>query len=164
LPRTDRLGFDEGIAMRSRLRGVVVALVGVAALVGSPGSVAAQENPNPEQLKKAYDDALTQLKAAQERKNQLAAENEKLNSTIAGLQKELAAANARMEEMKRVDAEHAEKSFFLRSHYMAWQNFIKSYPEVLTRWKTFLGNEFVTPPEEVPAEIVDPVWPMSLGM
>ena len=150
--------------MRSTLRGVVVAVLSVAALVTSPGAALGQETPNPEQLKKAYDDALTQLKAAQERKNQLAAENEKLTATVAELQKQLAAANARMEEMKRADAEHAEQSFYFRSHYMAWKSFVKTYPELLTRWKTFLGNEFVTAPTEAPAEIVDPQWPMSLGM
>ena len=150
--------------MRSSLRGVALVVIFAASLSVSPARAVAQENPNPEQLKKAYDDALVQLKAAQERKNQLAAENEKLTATVAGLQKELAAANSRMEDMKRADAEHAEKSFFLRSHYMAWQNFVKTYPEVLTRWKTFLGNEFVTAPAEVPAEIVDPQWPMSVGM
>src|SRR5688500_12547765 len=101
---TDGPGSDEGSAMRSRLRGVVVAVVIVAALVSSPAAALAQENPNPEQLKKAYDAALEQLKAAQERKNQLAAENEKLAATVAELQKQLTAANARMEDMKRVDA------------------------------------------------------------
>jgi chromosome segregation ATPase len=150
--------------MRSMLRGVVVTVVSMAALLSSPGLALAQENPNPEQLKKAYEDALAQLRAAQQRKNELAEENGKLTATITELQKQLTAANARMEEMKRVDAEHAEKSFFLRSHYMAWQNFLKAYPEMLTRWKTFLGNEFITAPAEVPTEIVDPQWPMSLGM
>ena len=150
--------------MRSRLRGVVVAVVIVAALFSSPGAALAQENPNPEQLKKAYDAALEQLKAAQERKNQLAAENEKLAATVADLQKQLTAANARMEDMKRVDAEHAEKSFILRSHYMAWRDFCKTYPEVMTRWKSFLGNQFLTAPDDAAGEILDPQWPMSVRM
>jgi chromosome segregation ATPase len=150
--------------MRSSFRGVVVALVSVAALVSSPGAARGQESPNPEQMKKAYEAAQEQLKAAQERKNQLAAENETLKASVAELQKQLASAQARMEDMKRVDAEHAEKSFFLRSHYMAWRNFVETYPEVLSRWKSFLGNEFITEPDEVPTEIVDPQWPMSVRM
>ena len=154
--------------MRSRIRGVVVALVSVAALLSSPAAARAQETP--EQMKKAYEAAQEQLKAAQERKNQLAAENEKLNTTIAELQKQLASANARMEDMKRVDAEYAEKSFFLRSHYMAWQSFVKTYPEVLSRWRAYLGNEFITAPTPTtapataPSEIRDREWPMSVGM
>jgi type II secretory pathway pseudopilin PulG len=149
--------------MRSRFRGVVVALLGVAALVSSPGAARGQETP--EQMKKAYETAQEQLKAAQERKNQLAAENEALKANIADLQKQLASANARMEDMKRVDAEHAEKSFFLRSHYMAWQSFVKTYPEVLGRWKSFLGNEFITAPTTAPSsDVVDREWPMSVRM
>ena|SRR5215213_6205653 len=151
--------------MRSRLRGVVVALVSVAALFSSPGAARAQDNPNPEQMKKAYEAAQEQLKAAQERKNQLAAENETLKASVAELRKQLEAATARMEDMKRVDAEHAEKSFFLRSHYMAWQSFVKTYPEVLGRWKSFLGNEFITAPTTAPSsEVVDREWPMSVRM
>ena len=49
----------------------------------------AQDNPNPEQMKKAYEAAQEQLKAAQERKNQLAAENETLKANVAELQKQL---------------------------------------------------------------------------
>jgi chromosome segregation ATPase len=153
--------------MRSRLRGVVVALVSVAALFSTTGAALAQDNPNPEQMKKAYEAAQEQLKAAQERKNQLAAENETLKANVAELKKQLEAANARMEDMKRVDAEHAEKSFFLRSHYMAWKNFVEMYPEVLSRWRSFLGNEFITAPTTAPSgvsEIVDREWPMSVRM
>ena len=148
--------------MRSSFRGLVVALVSVAALVSSPAAAVAQENP--EQLKKAYETAQEQLKAAQERKNQLAAENETLKANVAELQKQLATANARMEDMKRVDAEHAEKSFFLRSHYMAWKAFVKTYPEVLSRWEAFMGNEFITRPTTAPSEVVDREWPMSIQM
>ena len=148
--------------MRSRLRGMVVALVSVAALVSSPAAARAQETP--EQMKKAYETAQEQLKAAQERKNQLAAENETLKASVADLQKQLASAHARMEDMKRVDAEHAEKSFILRSHYMAWKAFVKTYPEVLNRWNEYLGNEFITEPKDAPSEILDRDWPMSVRM
>jgi chromosome segregation ATPase len=148
--------------MRSRLRGVVVALASVAALVSSPAAALAQETP--EQMKKAYEAAQEQLKAAQERKNQLAAENETLKANIVELQKQLASANARMEDMKRVDAEHAEQSFVLRSHYMAWKSFVKTYPEVLTRWKTYMGNEFISAPTTAPSEVIDREWPMSIKM
>ena len=107
----------------------------------------------PEELKKAYDDALVQLKAAQERKNQLAAENEKLTAQLAELQKQIAQMTERMEEMKRTDAEHAEKTFFLRSHYAAWQEFIRGYPELYERWRVYLGNDLLWTPRLLPEGI-----------
>jgi hypothetical protein len=61
--------------------------------------------------------------------------------------------NERMDEMKRTDAEHAEKTYFLRSHYAAWQEFIRGYPEMLVRWKAFLGNELLSSPNMLPGGI-----------
>src|SRR5215203_3502348 len=76
-----------------------------------------------EQWKKMYEGVIEQLKAAQERKNQLAAENEKLVQQLEAIKKELAAAKVRVDELSRTDAGHAEKTYFLRAHYMAWQAF-----------------------------------------
>jgi hypothetical protein len=137
---------------------VVLAAVTVAAVLGLGQPAAAQENPNPEQMKKMYDDALVQLKAAQERKNQLAAENEKLAAEVAGLKKQVEQMQGRMEELKRADAEHAEKTFFLRSHYAAWQAFIRRYPDLMTRWKVYIQADFPATPRALP-EGVEPEWP-----
>jgi predicted nuclease with TOPRIM domain len=101
-----------------------------------------------EQWKKMYEGALEQLKAAQERKNQLAAENERLGQQLEGLKKELAAAQGRLEELKRIDADHAEKTFFLRAHYMAWQQFIGRDLEQQAKWRSFLEGSVLAEPRE----------------
>ena len=41
---------------------------------------------------------------------------------------------------------------------------MKTYPEVLSRWKSFLGNEFITRPPTRRSEIIDREWPMSVRM
>ena len=61
------------------------------ALLLSATVAVAQDAPKPEQLKKMYDDALAQLKAAQDRKNELAMQNEQLTAKSAELQKQLEA-------------------------------------------------------------------------
>lgn len=139
----------------------VLAAVTVAAVLGLGQPAAAQENPNPEQLKKMYDDALVQLKAAQERKNQLAAENEKLAAEVAGLKKQVEQMQGRMDELKQADAEHAEKTFFLRAHYAAWQTFIRRYPELMARWKVYIQGDFPATPRALP-EGVEPEWPTGV--
>src|SRR3954453_5674667 len=89
------------------------------------------------QWKKSYEGGIEKLKAAQERKNQLATENEKLVQQLDAAKKELAAAKARVEELSRTDADHAEKTFFLRSHYMAWQQFVGHDLDLQARWRRF---------------------------
>ena len=84
----------------------------------------AQDANNPEQVKKLYADALAQLKAAQDRKNELATQNEQLTAKVAELQKQLDQARGDMRDLRRQDAETAETSCYLRSHPAAWQTFV----------------------------------------
>ena len=81
-----------------------------------------------------------------------------LKAQVADLKKQIEQMQGRMEEMKRVDAEHAEKTFFLRSHYAAWKAFINQYPDLMARWKLYIRNDFLTTPKELP-EGVNPEWP-----
>ena len=141
-----------------RVRTWAVVLVAGLAGATAAGPARAQENPNPEQMRKMYDDALQQLKAAQERKNQLAAENEKLGKQVEAMQKDLAAAHGRVEELKRADAEHAERTFFLRSHYLAWQQFARMHPETAGRWRAFVESDFLVNPRET-GSLIDREWP-----
>ena len=112
-----------------RAAATVLAIVFVVTCLGPP--VRAQNQPNQEDLSKKYEDALAQLKAAQDRKNELATENEQLKARIAEIERE---AN----EHRRAAAEYAQNTFFLRSHYAAWQTFIERYPQLKTRWRVFL--------------------------
>lgn len=129
-----------------RLCGLIVLFLSVGAAMG-------QDEPRPEQFEKMYKDALVQLKSAQERKNELAMEkdrlareNEKLAAKVAELQ-------------KQVDAV-SERIFTLRSQYAAFQEFLKRFPALKTRWRTFIEHDFLSIPQDVPP-FIDPDWPLS---
>jgi len=134
--------------------------VTVLALAAGATLALAQDANNPEQLKKLYGDALTQLKAAQDRKNELATQNEQLNAKVGELQKQLDQARGEMLELKRRDAENAEKSFYLRSHHAAWQTFVERYPELKARWTQFLERDVLASGNDLP-ELLDPMWPLT---
>ncbi len=73
------------------MRGCVIVMAAILLMTAAAG---ADEPLKPEQLKKAYDDALVQLKAAQDRKAELAKENEALAAKVEDLKKQLAASSA----------------------------------------------------------------------
>ena len=128
-----------------------LASVGLALLLILSARLAlAQDATTPEQLKKLYGDALAQLKAAQDRKNELAQQNEQLTAKVNELQKQLDQSRGEVLELKRHDAESAEKSYVLRSHYAAWQGFVERYPELKARWKRFLDTDLLNGQNELP--------------
>lgn len=134
----------------------------VALSIGMMGTTPclAQEPSNPEQLKKMYGDALTQLKAAQDRKNELATQNEQLTAKVAELQKQLEQARGEMLDLQRQDAENAEKTFYLRSHHAVWQSFVERYPDLKLRWKQFLEKDLLAAGNELPT-LADPIRPLT---
>lgn len=121
------------------------------------GTALAEDKPNPEQLKKAYDDALVQLKAAQNSKNELAKDNEKLAKQVEELKKQLAAADAQMQDMKRQISDNDEKSYYLRSYCATWRAFLRAYPDLMARWKSFLADDPLAAPAES-RPLIDPNW------
>jgi septal ring factor EnvC (AmiA/AmiB activator) len=124
-------------------------------------SAVAQDEPKPDQLKKMYDDAIAQLKNAQDRRNDLAAENEKLAARVKELEGKLSATQGQFDAIKKDAAVYAEKTFYLRSHYAAWQGFLQIYPEILSRWKLYLGTGMVVPkPVEGGA---NDAWPFDVS-
>jgi chromosome segregation ATPase len=144
------------------MRALAWAAVAVALSGGVTTFALAQDAGNPEQLKKQYDDALAQLKAAQDRKNELATQNEQLTKKVAELQKQLDQARGEMLELKRQDAENAEKSFYLRSYHAAWQTFIDRYPGLKEKWKQFLDKDLLAAGNELPT-LADPEWPLTVS-
>ena len=136
-------------------------VAGLLVLAASAWSAAGQEAPKYDDLKKMYNDAVGSLKSAQEAKNQLATENEKLAKQVAELQKQLEAANKERDELQRQANTHAERTFNLRSHYAAWQEFLKKYPALHAKWKVFLDAELLQGANEAPA-LVEPVWPFRV--
>jgi len=112
----------------------MVWLMVVAAVVLGPAAASfGQDGASLDQVKKNLQDALTQLKAAQDRKSELANENAKLASHVADLEKQI-------DGYKRASADEAERTFFLRSRYAAWEEFMKQYPDLLERWKSWLKD------------------------
>jgi septal ring factor EnvC (AmiA/AmiB activator) len=132
----------------------MVWLMVVAALVLEPATAGwAQDAASLDQVKKNLQDALTQLKAAQDRKSELANENAKLESHITDLQKQI-------DTYKRASTDDEERTFFLRSRYAAWEEFMKQYPDLLERWKDWLKDGGVKT-GTLPAMGDDGDWPFS---
>jgi predicted nuclease with TOPRIM domain len=120
-------------------------LAGVLAMSG--WASAQNANDNPEELNRKYQDALAQLKAAQDRKNELATENEKLTARIAELEKQ-------NEELRRNSATFAEQTWKLRMHYAAWESFLRSrHPQLLAKWRVFLERDPLMAPATMPDEL-----------
>jgi hypothetical protein len=111
--------------------------------LGCSGVSFAQDNNNPEEIKKSLADALNQLKAAQDRKNELSKENEGLKARITELEKQLG-------EQKQRTAELEDKTWFWRSHYFAWMKFIERYPKLLAEWKVFMETSPLDMPSLLP--------------
>jgi len=126
----------------------------VAACILAPGAASfAQDGANLDQVKKNLQDALAQLKAAQDRKSELANENAKLTARVSDLEKQI-------DGYKRDAADEAERTFFYRSRYAAWEAFMKQYPDLLERWKFWLQTGGVKT-GTLPAMGDDADWPFS---
>jgi hypothetical protein len=126
--------------------------------VATPAAVA--QPSDPAQLKSMYDDAMKQLQAAQDRRNELSAENERLKAQVAQLEKEVI---QQREDIRR--------SYILWSHYQAWSQFIEGQPSLLQRFRDFFveGTPATLPAtqaesiraREGPPLLFDPQWPFS---
>lgn len=103
-----------------------------------PTSAKAQEQKSQEELKKLYDEAVVQLKAAQDRKNELAAENEKLQARVADLE-------GRLNQRDIEASEYAERTWSLRARCAAWDRFISRHPDWKARWEAFLAADVLDP-------------------
>ncbi len=151
------------------LPNLAVTLILFAALAVGIPVANAQETPKPDQLKKMYDDALAQLKDAQNRKNELSSEVEKLKAAnaklaerLAQLEKQLTATDAENAQLKDEQANWAGQTFNLRAHYAAWQAFIRLYPAMGIRWHYYLEHSFPTStPDAIP--LLDGGWPFSIA-
>jgi chromosome segregation ATPase len=119
----------------------------------------AQEEPKPEELKKMYADALGQLKSVQDRRNELSHANDELRTKLKDLESKLAVANAQLDALKKDAAVYGEKTFFLRAHYAAWQGFLQVYPDVVSRWKHYLGVGLTL---LKPVDGADDNWPFNM--
>lgn len=109
--------------------------------------VLAQE-PTVQQLQAQYDEALQQLQAAQDRKNELANENERLRKRVESLTQTLSSSR--------------EQAIFLQSHFNLWQMYVAAFPEV-GRWfesSVRMSSQYGSDPT-APFEFTDFNWPFS---
>lgn len=130
----------------------------IAAVCLLAGSALAEDKPNPDQLKRAYDDALAQLKAAQDSKSLLAKENERLSKQVDELKKQVADDQGQIEQLKREVSDNDQKTFYLRTSLAAWQNFLRAHADVMVRWKAFMAGDVLALPQE-PEPLLDWRYP-----
>ena len=124
---------------------VCICIVGVI-MATTPSSASAQDpSNNPEELNRKYQEAVSQLKAAQDRKNELATENEKLTAEIVHLRKQLADAKSEAVSI-------SDRTFQMRLEYAAFQEFLRRRG-LLTEWKIFMERAPLMFQLAVPEEI-----------
>jgi len=121
--------------------------------VALPGVARADDEVKPEEWQKMYKDTLVQLKAAQDRKAELAAR-------VADLEKQLQSANSQNDQLKRQSADYADKTYFLRSYYAAWLQFLSTRPSMRLEWDMFLNTAVPVTPDGA-APFIDADWPLS---
>jgi hypothetical protein len=110
-----------------------LSILALAVVVMAPVARAGDEI-KPEQLKKMYDEAVVQLQSAQDRKNELAMENEKLKARIGELEKQVETAKAN-------EASFAERTYQWRATHAAWLTFLRRYPNLLGKWQAFMAGD-----------------------
>lgn len=110
---------------------------------GAAAVARAQDGNNPDVLKKELAETLAQLKAAQDRKSELATENEKLKQQMAALQKEV-------DETRRAQSAWGEQTYALRAHRQAWDVFVARHPHLRAQWELFLELGPVVAENEMP--------------
>lgn len=98
----------------------------------------AQEGPSPADLRRMYDDAVAQLRAAQDRRAELANENEKLKARLAEQDKRLKLLEARTAELEAQHDTFAERTYQLRASQSAWAAFLRTRPETRGQWEAYL--------------------------
>jgi hypothetical protein len=113
----------------------------------------AQDSRKQEDWKKMYQDASAQLRAAQNRKADLAAEN-------AELEKKLAAAQGEIDSLQSETDSSDERSFMLRAFYSAWEAFIRQNPAIGERWRVFWNHSLPGLPDDKPV-LYDPQWSLT---
>jgi hypothetical protein len=125
-------------------------LVWAAVLAGGLASVVltttalAQTVRQPSDWQKMYNDVSTQLRAAQDRKSELAADNTKLTAHVAQLQIQADAL--------------ADRILFLQTFYDGWESFMARNSSILDQWAAFWDEGRPGPRRSFPL-LFDPQWP-----
>lgn len=114
----------------------------------------AQNEPTAEQLQRSLDEAQAQLKQAQDRKNELATENQKLQKKLAETEQQLKSTREDLETLEN-------RAYFLREHYAAWQEFLALNQAIRAMWLGYF-NGAGAPSLTVTDILGDGQWPFSV--
>ncbi|HEX8323147.1 MAG TPA: hypothetical protein VF595_04460 [Tepidisphaeraceae bacterium] len=120
----------------------------VAIALFATAAAAIAQAPNPEQQ-----DLLNQLRAAQDRKNELATENNKLRKQLTDLEKKVA---EQSDQLSTLD----NRAYYLREHYAAWEQFLDNNPAVRSMWLAFFSNAAAA--ERATDLLGDGRWPFAV--
>ncbi len=101
-----------------------------------PGTLA-QEGLSSDQLRRMYDDAVVHLKTAQDRRNELAREVEKLRGRITQLE----GSEKELEKVRAAASTLADKTFQARSEHAAFREFLAANPSIRIKWRAFVGSD-----------------------
>ena len=113
-------------------------------------AVAPAQTPSVEEVQ----DLRNQLKAAQDRKNELATENSKLKQQVAAVETKAA------DQAEKLTASES-RSYYLRQHYAAWQQFLDDNPALRQAWITYFFVE--DNPNDRAADLLgDRQWPFLI--
>lgn len=124
----------------------------MALALAAAGPVGAQDQGSPEELRKLYGEAIEHLKAAQDRKNELAEENERLKARLAELEQEVST-------LRDEAARFAERTWSYRSRLAAWERFLTRHPRLREQWRQFLSVDALDPSNQLPepSEVTGPL-------
>jgi len=154
------------------MRWLVAIAVCISALAGN---AQADDQLKPDDLRQKYDETLVQLKAAQDRKAELAQENQKLTQENQKLAQENQKLTAKITDMEKqanqsnqlqlqIDSLQKElqsftdTAYFWRLRYLAWTAFLDGFPTVKTQWGLYLDDSL---PAGTAPEWHDANWPFS---
>ena len=114
-------------------------------------TVAHAQTPTAEEVQ----DLRNQLKAAQDRKNELATENGRLKQQVAMLEQK---AGEQAEKLTTSES----RSYYLRQHYAAWQQFLDDNPLLRQQWITYFFVADTGPDQRIAALLGDRQWPFRI--
>lgn len=132
-------------------------MIWVAVLVSA--SLCWAQEPSYAELKKSYDDTLKQLEMAQQRKNELARENEELRplkkqyEQLAAWKKE---AQRRLEDLENQSRAWATRTYLLRMEQAAWREFVAKDSKLKAKWDAFLNTAILDIPQALPVVWEEP--------
>ena len=129
-------------------------------VLGFATGAMAQDSGKTQDWQKMYEDASAQLRAAQDRKSELSAENTKLTARIAELEKGLQSAQDEIVLLRNQADTFAEETYLLHSFYVGWEAFARSNPPISEQLRAFLDESLIGRPADV-FTLCDRGWPLS---